>query len=147
MNKRQVRMLAVCSVLTSYAHLPLHAKDSSAQDAGPVAAVVAAPTPAKERIETEIVTLERGGATPARISRQAGPFYLRIENRIPNPANPVTAGGLELVNESGIAVPKTANWNALRQRRIAAGLVDLPPGDYQLRVSGSARVLCEIHIR
>lgn len=147
MSKRQVRILAVCSLLTNYANFPLSANDSSAQSSSPVAAGVAAPNPAKERIETEIVTLERGGATPARISRPAGPFYLRIENRIANPANPVMAGGLELVNESGIAVPKIANWNSLRQRRIAAGLVDLPPGDYQLRASGSARVLCEIHIR
>jgi hypothetical protein len=110
-------------------------------------AAVTVPTPAKQRIETEIVTLERGGATPSQISRPAGQFYLEVENRIANPASPVVASGLELVDGVGLVVPKVLDLISLQRRRISISLVDLPAGDYQLRTLLSARVLCRIHIR
>jgi hypothetical protein len=101
--------------------------------------------PAKEQhIETEIVTIARGVASPSEINRSPGAFLLKIEDRTANPAWAVS--GLELRDATGNVVGGIIDSVGFQRHRSSSILVHLPPGDYQVRVEQSARALCEIHI-
>ena len=97
-----------------------------------------------ERTGVEVITIERGGASPSQITRGAGKFLLVIRNRVAGPSLPLIP---ELRDVLGNVVPNVVDSASLLKRRLSLSPVDLPPGDYYLRAPQSARLLCEIHIR
>jgi hypothetical protein len=105
---------------------------------------VPAPTPPKLHLETEIITIAGGEATPSEINRPSGKFFLAVNSRT---ANPAAASVLQLLDGAGTVAANALDLDSLQRKRISIILMDLPPGDYQLRASRGMRVLCQIHIR
>ena len=95
-------------------------------------------TPAQKAIAGELITLTSNGFEPASVTRVKGKFVLAVDNRT----------GLD-----GVSFDLSrANGASERQKRLSdrrvrwREVVDLPPGNYVLRVSGHPEWSCHINV-
>jgi hypothetical protein len=116
-----------------------------AQSPTPAPPVVANPAPAKQRIETEVIAVTRAGAYPSKIVRKPGVFFLQLVTQIPD-------SQLNLTLAPVVAVPDASKLQgivdaaSLQRRKISAGLVNLPSGEYQLQSLPGGKTICTITI-
>jgi hypothetical protein len=97
------------------------------------------------RIQTETVTVTRAAAFPSQITRKPGPFFLELRTPAPDSElNLVLVPAVQLLDLSKLR--SVLDLPALRRRRRSAGLVDLPPGVYYLRLQASSKTICTIRI-
>jgi hypothetical protein len=107
---------------------------------GAVPAAAPADKSEKKRIETETVTITRGGAVPSEITRKAEPFFLRIIMPLPDlqlSVNLVSPGALPDPSKLRGAV----DLLSLQKKRRSAGVIDLPPGEYHLQSTATGQTL------
>lgn len=97
------------------------------------------------RIETETVTVTRAAAFPSQIARKPGPFFLELKTQVPDPGlNLVWVAVVPVADPSKLA--KVLDVPALQKKKRSVGLVDLPPGVYQLQVQPNGKTICTISI-
>jgi len=95
------------------------------------------------RVETEVITVTRTEASPSQIQRKPGRFFLLLKTQ--------DAGlNLSLVPVSGAPdaskLAGAVDVPTLQKRKKSAGLVDLPPGTYQLQIQPGGKTICTITI-
>src|ERR1041384_1863807 len=88
--------------------------------------------------ETELVTLTSHGFEPAEITRPSHPFLLMVDNR-----SDIASPSLVLIRDTGVT---TQQMSIPRQTPNWTGMVDLPPGNYQLVDLSHSNWICHIRL-
>jgi hypothetical protein len=98
------------------------------------------------RLEVETVSVSRFGALPNSIHRHPGKFILVVLNKSGNPQQSFTLEPVAPGNAPPSGNPPMRLGGLTARNGKAAGLIDAPIGQFQLKSATTGNVLCQITI-
>jgi hypothetical protein len=145
--RTRLALLVLSGVLRLYAQSSSSSSGSTAQS-GATAIIAAPPLSASAtRIESEVVTVTGSAAWPNEIKRSPGKFFLVLTSKTKTGLPALVFDSLTVPAAQVTTLTQGLDLTSFQPFRNAAGLLDLPSGEYHLKSQATGNIFLKIVIQ